>query len=912
MTLDDAIARYDSGADDLAALEQAIEGRARELVVDIETDFNEAQKATHKATQSLFKALLTEESAVRVRALGRLAARAAEAYWFEDVHVALAHHHCAIRLYELEQYDLAAEEFRRAMVAFSGPHDSDDAEVYHSAALRRLTCLRERDLHAEVERDATAYLDGPASIPDAARAVALARRGDARYELGRPAEAVADVREAIRIREGLAAGAALAAELPRPWVWSLRLGLAARATGAFDEAMQAFERGRELALAAAAGAPAAMFLREIGLTWFMLGEEERARQLYGLAAAEARRLGLTDEAWRWGGGGAPEPDDRLDGLNSYYQAVWLFEQQPVDYDRIHALIARATKDATERDEPVLEFMARNLRGAVHRQQGKHWLALTAFEAAYAAACRLSDPLPRIGVGSNLARALGAVGRGEDAVRQLREVIALGEPLRAGSSSEFRKALGAGLADAYECLAFVLSHLPDTADELLTLSQRFRGVNLATGLALDEAARAARGGLPAAVRAVRQAQVDVEAAASASGIGLTTRLAELARCERELRSVGAAAGRELGPPPVFARADLAAALDPGEVLVDLFALESSVIATAVVAGGAPTTVRVEWARDDRLDLIRRWQAAAHGDPPAAMGALVTEFRERLLAPLAELVRASGPAPRVLLCPQCELSHLPFALLEDDVAGAVVSIALAPAVFALLRRRPPPVDGVRMLIGDATGSLLHSRADIDAPDLVRARFDLGAVVTLAAGARTIHFAGHGVFNPDDPYRSGWVVEAWPRGTPGRFGARSRFNEELLTVAAVMAEVDLSRCRLVVMAACSTGLPSGHPAGELTGLPAALLAAGAGAVVGALWPVRDAAAAAMMRLFYAHLGDGGADSARALAAARADLRRLERAEAMRLLAREAGVPPGIPPGDRPFDTPDCWLAFQHYGAG
>ncbi|MBA4191766.1 MAG: hypothetical protein C0467_27620 [Planctomycetaceae bacterium] len=218
------------------------------------------------------------------------------------------------------------------------------------------------------------------------------------------------------------------------------------------------------------------------------------------------------------------------------------------------------------------------------------------------------------------------------------------------------------------------------------------------------------------------------------------------------------------------------------------------------------------------------------------------------------------------------------------------------------------GVAVAVGDVTGTLRHVAADLPAGgDYARVPGDLDAVRAALPAAGRVHFAGHGVFNPDHPYRSGWVVEAWPRAAAGPFGGRSRYGEELLTVAAVLAEVEMPRCRLVVMASCSSGLPSRHPAGELTGLPAAFLAAGVDAVVGAQWPVADAAAAALMRIFYARLDDDP-DPARVLAAARVTLGRLDRAAAAALL----GSGRDLPRGEFPFAGAECRLAFLHFGAG
>ena len=71
-------------------------------------------------------------------------------------------------------------------------------------------------------------------------------------------------------------------------------------------------------------------------------------------------------------------------------------------------------------------------------------------------------------------------------------------------------------------------------------------------------------------------------------------------------------------------------------------------------------------------------------------------------------------------------------------------------------------------------------------------------------------------------------------------------LLTVAHIMT-MSLRNCRLAVLSACESGIPRQHGGGEMTGLPASLLIAGAQFAIASLWPVRDAAAALLMSSFY-----------------------------------------------------------------
>jgi len=135
-------------------------------------------------------------------------------------------------------------------------------------------------------------------------------------------------------------------------------------------------------------------------------------------------------------------------------------------------------------------------------------------------------------------------------------------------------------------------------------------------------------------------------------------------------------------------------------------------------------------------------------------------------------------------------------------------------------------------------------------------------------------------------------------------------VLTVAEIMGEFSLRFCRLAVLSACESGLAREHAGGEMTGLPASLLVAGAKSVIASLWPVQDEATRLLMQSFYSnwHPGDGLENSpAQALADARNWLRALTESEARSLLGRDAQIPPGAQPFNHPYFTD----AFQCFGS-
>ena len=103
-----------------------------------------------------------------------------------------------------------------------------------------------------------------------------------------------------------------------------------------------------------------------------------------------------------------------------------------------------------------------------------------------------------------------------------------------------------------------------------------------------------------------------------------------------------------------------------------------------------------------------------------------------------------------------------------------------------------------------------------------------------ARCIHFSCHGLFNLASPLESALFLT----------------NEERLTLGEIFG-LDLSKCYLVTLSACETGLTNfASFSDEYIGLPSGFIYAGSTNVVSSLWKVNDLSTAFLMIKFYQNL--------------------------------------------------------------
>ncbi|MEW5928432.1 MAG: CHAT domain-containing protein [Gemmatimonadota bacterium] len=127
---------------------------------------------------------------------------------------------------------------------------------------------------------------------------------------------------------------------------------------------------------------------------------------------------------------------------------------------------------------------------------------------------------------------------------------------------------------------------------------------------------------------------------------------------------------------------------------------------------------------------------------------------------------------------------------------------------------------------------------------------ALLAAVPRASVIHYAGHAIFDDGHPERSSLVLASTPvEGRPADL------------TAAELAGLDLRHVRLVVLSACQTVRSGGGRAQGFAGLAGAILAAGAGGVVGSSWLVNDQLTLALMPEFHRayRAGEGGPEALR-----------------------------------------------------
>jgi CHAT domain-containing protein len=125
--------------------------------------------------------------------------------------------------------------------------------------------------------------------------------------------------------------------------------------------------------------------------------------------------------------------------------------------------------------------------------------------------------------------------------------------------------------------------------------------------------------------------------------------------------------------------------------------------------------------------------------------------------------------------------------------------------------------------------------------------------------LHFATHGVLNPDKPEKSGFFLS-----TVDPAGHRQDGFIDMQDVYRLNAPVDL-----VVLSACRTGLGQEVRGEGLIGLTRGFMFAGASSVVSSLWKVDDEATAELMKYFYTNMLQKDMRPAEALRAAQNTLR-------------------------------------------
>lgn len=265
-------------------------------------------------------------------------------------------------------------------------------------------------------------------------------------------------------------------------------------------------------------------------------------------------------------------------------------------------------------------------------------------------------------------------------------------------------------------------------------------------------------------------------------------------------------------------------------------------------------------------IQRWVdevATAVRSGQSFEGPMRAAYAELFEEPLARVASRD----RLVIIPDGPMHGLPFAALQpakDRYLVERASIATAPSASIhfytvardrqLARDRDPSV----LLAGDPVPhpqsnlrALEHARAEVqelardyygDALVLIGADATVPRFLDAAKRSTIVHFAGHGVASPQQPWNSRLMLT--PSGTD---------SGELTAERLMQTRSELEKTRLVILGACSTA--GGQPVGPegLAPLVRPLIAANVPAVVGTLWNVNDATTKDLLVSLHCHYRHG-----------------------------------------------------------
>jgi hypothetical protein len=247
-------------------------------------------------------------------------------------------------------------------------------------------------------------------------------------------------------------------------------------------------------------------------------------------------------------------------------------------------------------------------------------------------------------------------------------------------------------------------------------------------------------------------------------------------------------------------------------------------------------------------------------------------------LAEAVSLMPPRiTRLIIVPDWSLHHLPFESLRATPTsaplGARYETMYAPSATLWLHWRTsarPTIAGRLLTLADpavegSTGTQDSRNAlflqGVRVGRLPHAREESRAIQRYAAATRSLvggaasehtlknadlsaydvfHFAAHAVSDESHPERSAVLLAAGDEREDGLLQARE------------IESLDLDG-RIVVLSACQTTSGTIQSGEGVLSLARAFFEAGAHAVVGSRWPLRDSDAAQLFEVFYRHLGRG-----------------------------------------------------------
>ncbi len=315
---------------------------------------------------------------------------------------------------------------------------------------------------------------------------------------------------------------------------------------------------------------------------------------------------------------------------------------------------------------------------------------------------------------------------------------------------------------------------------------------------------------------------------------------------------------------------------------------------------PVTISADELRSKVENYIRLVRRGVPADSEA-IASSGQELYRLLIEPVSHQLDASL---ETCLIPSKFLYYLPFAALADPNGEPLIkthSIGYAPSatIFVLASAdaaaRPPSHTESLLAVGNPA----FSPTDFaDLPNLPSAEIEVKAIagnyrkptilmneaakketfVREISSADIIHFAGHYVVAERDPDSSYMLL-----ASNGKSAGESILTNEELN------KIRLSRTKLVVLAACDSGLENYFDGEGFVGLSRTFLASGVPVVVASQWSVDSDASAELMRRFHIHRLANRMSTSRALRAAQLELATEQNGQ---------------------FNNPYYWAAFAVFG--